>query len=46
MFVGGYDVTERVRAQREPAEANVDLEQRVDSTVLNLMVAEEALRHA
>ncbi len=46
VFVGGYDVTERVRAQRELAEANVGLEQRVDATVRDLMAAEEALRQA
>ncbi len=46
IFVGGYDVTERVRAQRLLAEANRNLEQRVQSTVRELMAAEAALRHS
>ena len=46
VFVGGYDVTDQVRAQRELAEANIGLEQRVDATVRDLMAAEEALRQA
>ena len=46
IFVGGYDVTERVRAQQALAEANANLEQRVDATVGELMATEEALRQA
>ncbi|MEH3086591.1 MAG: PAS domain-containing protein [Xylophilus ampelinus] len=46
IFVGGYDVTERVRAQRSLAEANQDLEQRVAAAVRELMAAEEALRQS
>ena len=46
IFVGGYDVTERVRAERLLAEANRGLEQRVDLAVKELMAAEEALRHS
>lgn len=45
-FVGGYDVTEQVRAQRSLADANKDLELRVNTAVSELMAAEEALRHA
>ena len=46
IFVGGYDVTERVRAQQALAETNANLEQRVDATVGELMATEEALRQA
>ncbi|RYY85827.1 MAG: hybrid sensor histidine kinase/response regulator, partial [Comamonadaceae bacterium] len=46
IFVGGYDVTDRVRAQQALAQANANLEQRVDSTVRELMLAEDALRQA
>ncbi|KQP47629.1 hypothetical protein ASF44_23430 [Pseudorhodoferax sp. Leaf274] len=46
VFAGGYDVTDQVRAQRQLAEANLGLEQRVDATVRHLMAAEEALRQA
>jgi len=46
IFVGGYDVTEQVKAQRALAEANQNLAQRVNSTVRELMATEDALRQA
>lgn len=46
IFVGGYDVTDRMNAQRDLAQANAQLEQRVDAAVRELMAAEEALRQA
>ena len=46
IFVGGYDVTGQVRAQRSLAEANQDLEARVDAAMRDRMAAEEALRHS
>ncbi|MFI8616300.1 ATP-binding protein [Acidovorax sp. NPDC077693] len=46
IFVGGYDVTEQVRAQRALAEANQNLAQRVNTTVRELMATEDALRQA
>ena len=46
IFVGGHDVTERVRAERALAEANLTLESRVEERTRELSLAEEALRQA
>ncbi|WP_434384587.1 response regulator [Melittangium boletus] len=46
IFVGGYDITERVRAQQALAQANSTLEQRIAQALRERQKAEEALRQA
>ena len=46
IFVGGYDITERVRAEQALATANATLEERVGEALREREVAEEALRQS
>ena len=46
IFVGGYDVTERVNAERAMAQINGTLEQRVEARTAELVRAQDALRQA
>ncbi len=46
IFVGGYDVTDRIHAERGLAQANATLEQRVEERTRDLVAAEDALRQA
>ena len=46
IFVGGYDVTDRLRAERALADANATLEDRIDAALNDRERIEEALRQA
>lgn len=46
IFVGGYDVSERLRAERDLAMANATLEQRVQQALDERAAVEEALRQS